>query len=89
HIADLAKQVIVNGKCGWYLRVLVEGEIATGVPMDLGSRPHPAWTVARASELFHHRKDDLAAAHELAALPELSAAWRESLHARLSKRRGG
>ena len=86
-IADLAKQVIANGKSGWYLRVLSEGEIAAGAAMELVSRPHPAWTVARASELMHHRKDDLARAEELAALPGLSAAWRESLHARLGKRR--
>jgi MOSC domain-containing protein YiiM len=85
-IADLAKQVIVNGKSGWYLRVLAEGELSSRVALELVARPNPAWTVARASELFHHRKNDLAAAAELAALPELSAAWRESLQSRLSKR---
>lgn len=87
-IADLAKQVIAIGKSGWYLRILVEGEISSGVAMELVARPHPAWTVARASDLFHHRKDDLAATAELAAVPELSAAWRESLQSRLSKRGG-
>jgi MOSC domain-containing protein YiiM len=85
-IADLAKQVIANGKSGWYLRVLSEGELSTGTALELILRPNPAWSVARASELFHHRKDDLAATAELAALPELSGAWRESLHGRLSKR---
>jgi MOSC domain-containing protein YiiM len=87
-IADLAKQVIANGKSGWYLRVLTEGELAAGATMELIARPHPAWTVARASDLFHYRKDDLAGAAELAALPELSAAWRESLEVRLLKRGG-
>jgi MOSC domain-containing protein YiiM len=87
-IADLAKQVIANGKSGWYLRVLQEGELAAGAMLELIARPNPAWTVARASDLFHHRKDDLAGTAELAALPELSAAWRESLHARLRKRDG-
>ena len=28
NIADLPKQVIQNGKSGWYLRVLVEGELS-------------------------------------------------------------
>jgi MOSC domain-containing protein YiiM len=87
-IADLAKQVIANGKSGWYLRVLAEGEVAAGTALELIERPHPAWTVARGSELFHHRKDDATGARELASLPELSAAWRDSLHVRLSKRGG-
>jgi MOSC domain-containing protein YiiM len=68
-VADLAKQVIANGKSGWYLRVLTEGELLAGTAIEMVARPHPAWTVARASDLFHHRKDDLAAAAELAALP--------------------
>jgi MOSC domain-containing protein YiiM len=85
-IADLARQVIANGKSGWYLRVLAEGELSAGMPLELVARPHPAWTVARASELFHHRKEDRPGAQELAALPELSTAWRESLLARISRR---
>jgi MOSC domain-containing protein YiiM len=86
-IADLAKQVIGNGKCGWYLRVLAGGELKPGMSIELESRPHAAWTVARAADLFHHRKDDLAAAAELAALPELSAAWQHSLTKRIAQRR--
>ena len=87
-IADLAKQVIANGKSGWYLRVLAGGELSAGLPLVLVARPHPAWTIARASELFHHGKDDLVATAELAALPELSVAWRESLLQRIAKRLG-
>jgi MOSC domain-containing protein YiiM len=88
-IADLARQVIANGKSGWYLRVLADGELSPGTPLELVAQPHPNWSVARASELFHHRKDDLAAAAELAALPELSAAWKASLVSRIAKRRTG
>jgi MOSC domain-containing protein YiiM len=86
-IADLAKQVIANSKSGWYLRVLAEGELSAGTPIELVERPHPEWSVARASDLLYHRKDDLAAAAELAALPELSAAWRDGFAARLARRR--
>jgi MOSC domain-containing protein YiiM len=85
-IADLARQVIASGKSGWYLRVLAEGELSAGTPIDLVARPHPTWTVARASDLFHHRKDDLAAAAELASLPESSAAWKDALRCRIAKR---
>ena len=87
-IDDLARQVIANGKSGWYLRVLAEGELAAGCEMSLIERPHPAWTIQRASDLMHHHKGDLAGAAELASLPELSAAWRETLHERIAKRGG-
>lgn len=86
-IADLARQVIANGKSGWYLRVLAEGEIAAGLALELVRRPHPEWTVARASDLMHHHKQDLFAAAELAALPELSAAWKEALAERIERHR--
>lgn len=85
-IPDLARQVLANGQSGWYLRVLAEGELVAGIPIELTHRPHAKWTVARASDLLHHRKDDLAEAAELAALPELSAAWREALLSRVAKR---
>jgi MOSC domain-containing protein YiiM len=85
-IADLARQVIQNGRSGWYLRVRSPGTLTAPAPIELVERPHPAWTVARASELMHHRQNDLASAAELAALPRLSAAWRESLLARIAKR---
>jgi MOSC domain-containing protein YiiM len=85
-IEDLAKQVIQNAKSGWYLRVLTEGELAAGSEMSLIERPHPTWTIQRASDLMHHRKHDLAAAAELASLPELSEAWRETLQERIAKR---
>ena len=88
-IADLARQVIANGKSGWYLRVFAAGELSPDTPIELVARPHSNWTVSRASEVMHHRKDDLAAAAELAALPELSAAWKAALESRIAKRRIG
>lgn len=85
-IDRLAQQVVASGKSGWYLRVLAEGPIAAGMELRLVERPHPAWTVARASEVMHHCKHDLAAAAELAALPPLAASWKATLGERLQKR---
>lgn len=82
-IPDLAAQVIRNGRSGWYLRVLKEGPLEAGVELSLVRRPHPAWTISRANRLMHHDKRDLEGAAKLAALPELSAAWKESLRRRL------
>ena len=85
-IEDLARQVLANGKSGWYLRVLVEGDIESGMELELVSRPHPEWTVARASRVMHHEKGDLAAAAELRALPELAASWKTVLNDRCKRR---
>lgn len=87
-IADLAQQVIHNGRSGWYLRVLSEGNLTAGTSLTLVERPHPDWTIARASRVMHHDKHNLAAAAALASLPELSASWRETLLARVERRRG-
>jgi MOSC domain-containing protein YiiM len=85
NVADLARQVIANCKSGWYLRVQESGELQAGAAIELVARPHPAWTLARANRLMHHQKDELSLAAELAALPELSAAWRTSLTERIAK----
>lgn len=86
-IADLAQQVIHNGRSGWYLRVLSDGSLASGTPMTLVERPHPDWTIARASRVMYHDKHDLATAAELASLPQLSDSWRETLQDRVEPRR--
>jgi MOSC domain-containing protein YiiM len=79
---ELAAVVIANGRTGWYLRVLQEGLIDAGQELTLVGRPHPAWTVARANDVMHHRKSDVALAAELASLPELSQSWRKELQSR-------
>lgn len=84
-IDDLSRRVIASGRSGWYLRVLTEGEIEAGIEIVLVKRVHPQWTVARANEVLYHRKDDLAAAEELANLPELALSWREIFLARLER----
>lgn len=76
-IDDLSRRIIANGRSGWYLRVLAEGEIEAGMELALVKRVHPQWTVARASDVLYHRRQDLAAARALANLPELALAWRE------------
>jgi MOSC domain-containing protein YiiM len=85
-IPDLPKQVIANGRSGWYLRVIDEGELEAGDVIELRSRPHPNWTVARASRLLYHEPDNVKGLEDLANLPELSRAWREELLERIARR---
>jgi MOSC domain-containing protein YiiM len=85
-IVDLPKRVIQNGKSGWYLRVVKEGVLTAGSELTLLERPHAEWTVARVNRLFFHEAHDTTALEALANLPELSAAWRESIYERLASR---
>jgi MOSC domain-containing protein YiiM len=78
-IKDLTARVETTGRTGWYLRVLSEGYVEPGVAVQLQERPYPEWTVARATHVMRQHTalpDDAAA---LAALPTLSAAWRNVL----------
>lgn len=83
-ITELTARVVANGRTGWYLRVLREGLINTGESLTLVVRPNGDWSVARANKVMHHRKADAALAGELAALPELSVAWKQALIARIA-----
>jgi MOSC domain-containing protein YiiM len=85
-IAELARQVTHNGRSGWYFRVLEPGEIAAGQTCELLTRPHPEWTIARAQQLMYFEKQNLAAAAELAAIPQLASSWREVFEERIQKR---
>jgi len=78
-IADLAQQVLANGRSGWYFRVLQEGQVAPGQVMQLCDRPYPEWTIARAHQIMHHDRNDRAVAIALANCPLLSDNWREKL----------
>lgn len=73
----LPKMVIQSGRTGWYARVVQEGTVAAGCLLQLISRPHPDWTISKANEVFYNKSDERR--EPLAALPELSLAWQESL----------
>lgn len=75
--AELPKLVIKTGRSGWYLRVLREGTIESGVPIVLEARLHPQWTVTRTAELKYDKHADRASLAALAGLEELAESWRE------------
>jgi MOSC domain-containing protein YiiM len=82
---ELTPAVVRNGRSGWYLRVLERGWIEAGMAVELMARPNPAWTIARAHEIMHHRKTDVAPAIELADLPELADSWVKELRERAER----
>jgi MOSC domain-containing protein YiiM len=76
---DLTALVDKTGRTGWYLRVLREGQLEPGQPVRLTGRPHPDWTVMRATRVIQNRRREISAGNELAQLPELSDAWKMQL----------
>ena len=68
-----------NGRSGWYLRVLTEGTLEAGQPIEVADRPNPAWPVRRAAAVMHARGREPAAAADLARCRGLSEGWRSRL----------
>ena len=79
---EFTAQIVQTGFTGFYLRVLLHGEVRAGDGFTLESRPHPTVTIAHCNEVYYRRKDDEAAAFSLAACPELSGGWKDMLYAR-------
>lgn len=84
---QLTGLVVKNGKSGWYLRVLQEGSVEAGMPVELLERPNPEWSIARANYILHHCRNDLQLTEALAAVPLLADAWVEELLERAEKLR--
>jgi len=85
---ELTGLVVRNGRTGWYLRVKEQGWIEPQMPVMLIERPNPAWSIARANEILHHRRTDLPLTLALAAVPGLADAWVEELRERAEQLRG-
>lgn len=87
--AGLVEEMERTGRTGWYLRVTTPGTLCSGDRWDLVDRPNPRWSVATANDVVLHRRDDLDAAVDLAAVPELSDSWRRTLEDRIARLRAG
>lgn len=82
-IHELVAITVRTGHTGWYLRVFEQGLIRAGLPVELLDRPNPDWTVARANQIMHFRRTDVAMMLELADVPKLSPAWVKELRERV------
>jgi len=82
-VLDFALRIQNSGRTGWYYRVLQEGDVEAGVHLELIDRPHPEWSLAACNEVMHVRKEDLAAAYELATCPLLAQNWKRTFEKRL------
>jgi MOSC domain-containing protein YiiM len=80
-LPGLTQRVEATGRHGWYMRVLDEGEVVAGEPVELLERPSPDWTIARATQAMRQRTINRAEAAALVGVPSLSDAWRKTLAA--------
>ena len=69
---DLVKRVAETLRFGWYMRVIEEGAIATGMEVTLIERPYPEFNVGRVFELKTQPRLDTEAVARLARCPELT-----------------
>ena len=77
-LPHLTSHILKTGRTGWYLRVLQGGTVRAPADTNLLERPHPLWTVARATRVMHFEKDASLRA-DLAHLEGLSPAWKDAL----------
>ncbi len=86
-IPDMVTIVRSNGRSGWYLRVLIEGSVEAGQPVERLDRPNPEWTVRRAARAMLTRQQDPVEAAGLARCAGLSREWRDRLLAAVAATR--
>jgi len=70
-------RMVREGRTGWYFRVLQEGLLSEGQRLTLLERPQPDWSIKRVNKAAYDRSSTKDILREIAALPELSAAWRD------------
>ena len=77
--SQVVAAMVESGRTGWYYRVIEEGSVAAGDAIELTSRVHPEWSVARVFDLLigGQRKGAKAELKDLSRLRELADGWRE------------
>ena len=75
--ADMVKRFLRSGRLGFYLRVLREGVIEAGEPIQLLSSEPEAVTIADLALLETTQRENVALLHRAARTPALTASWRE------------
>lgn len=82
---ELTALAVSTGRMGWYVRILQEGTISTGLDVKLIERPLPDWPISRLNELYYRDRRNLDAAQIMADCPFLAEAWRGEFRKRVEK----
>jgi len=72
----IAPRMIGEARTGWYFRVIQEGQLVAGDQVELLHRRHEEWSIKRINQEAYDRSATEEKLRAIAALPELSTAWR-------------
>lgn len=81
---SFVKEFLHSLRVGFYLRVLSEGQVAAGDPIELAHSAAESMTVRDVFHLRHLDRSDRRRAEQAANLPALSADWREAFRRQAS-----
>lgn len=76
--------MVINGRAGWYYRVLQTGELNAGAEIVLHERPNPDFSFARLVELISRRNGTKTELTRLATMPGLATQLRDRIRQTLS-----
>ena len=81
----MVKAIIQNHRCGWYYRVIEEGEAQAGDTLQRIATGHTDWSVARVFAKLFDPKDKAGTEElrEMASLDQLTASWRKNIAEKL------
>jgi MOSC domain-containing protein YiiM len=80
---DLPDLIHANGWSGFYFRVIQEGVVKAGDPVEVIERHPLGLTVEFANQVMYRQRPDRASLERVLAVEALSDAWRKSLSKRL------
>ncbi|MDB6023641.1 MAG: Molybdenum cofactor sulfurase, partial [Pedosphaera sp.] len=83
NLPTFPKLFTASGRTGFYQRVLTEGEIQTGDPIERIKTDPARITVREMMRIMHIDRDDFPAIQKAIALSALTPGWREELEERL------
>jgi MOSC domain-containing protein YiiM len=82
---DIIQRFLASGRSGFYLRVVQEGEMGAGDPIEPLSRDPYMVTVAEVARLYRDRSDDLSLLQRIVQVEALSEGWRERFQRRIDQ----
>ena len=85
---DIIKRFLASRRSGFYLKVLVEGELSAGSPIEMTDPDSDQISVSDIARLYASGEDDLEGLRRAAQAPALIESWRETFRERLKKVRG-
>lgn len=83
----MLRRIIAQRLCGWYFRVIEEGESAPGSQLELVDEGHRGWSVTRVFAALIDPSADVSREElsQIADLDRLSPVWREKALASLAR----